>query len=721
VEHPRPRVVPSHYLSENHKAWSPPVIIWWDTEAWREWLEGGGERQTLRLWCARRDIRRHETRAGEVERAGGKTVGELAAQIDAWTAGHKTTWCYSHNLDYDLQLSGLIGQMCALGWQVTGQALASRSPWITIKKGSKRITFACSVSWLRKSLAEIAPGVGMVKPELPGNDAPDAVMRERCAADVDILAAIMGQLLTWWDRRECGYWSATGSATAWNHWRHKYTDGSIWIDRDDDGTEHDRTAIYGGARGVARWGRHDNGPFRELDFTAAYAEIAATRNLPHGRLARFDSASLDDPAIDSADRGMIASCLIRTATARWPLRAQGAVIYPTGEFWTVLASPDIAEARRLGCLVEIGEGRYHRLGGQFRKWGRWCIDTNRPGEHGASYAVRLFAKQAGRAVIGKTAQHGYRTTSRWDEPGVSWRMVHGIDLQTGQAITKTVIAGQGTEVTESGDGDNAYPAILAFVESWCRVMLMRAIYDGAPGAAVAWDTDGMLVDASNYPNLAALKKLTRPLTMREKRSCSWVDVRGPQMIMSDAGNKMSGIPRNTRWNEDGTGEGETWPSLPAQMGAGKEGEVTIQTVRYNYPRLTMMGWLLDDGTVVPADVFRGPDGLPVMRPFDQTAEHAAGRRLAAEQSGPFLQLAHICGAGGACWPGCPRHDPQTRPERRPEAADGPWLSPRHAYALGVSGRPVYPQQWASAAPGPRRARAPRQRRSWRFWRRAAAV
>lgn len=701
---------PSHYLRPNEAEWSPPVVIYFDTEAWRQPAESG-EKQTLRLWAARRDIRRHPRLAGQVDRAHGTTAAQLAAQVDAWTAGHDTAWCYAHNLDYDLQLSAIIGQLGALGWTAGRHALASTSPWIVLHKGSHhRLTFADSLSWLRRGLADIAPGLGKSKPALPGNSDPDAAMFARCLADVDILAGAMRQLLDWWDRERCGKWSYTGSATAWNHWRHKWTDGTIHIGRDDDGCTQDRQAIYGGARGAARFGRQQAGPYAEYDFRTAYAHIARLHNLPHGRLARFGSAPLDDPAIDSPDKGMIAEVTLRTEAPRWPLRTAHGVIYPAGQFTTVLASPDIAEARRLGALVSIGPGRYHRLGSQFRDWAKWSLKASEDGPHGASLGVRLFAKQAGRSVIGKTAQHGYPVTARWDQPGTDWYMETGILATTGAKITRTVIAGRGTETTEAGDGDNAYPAILAFVESYCRVYLMRAINAAGPGAIMAWDTDGMTVDLSKSVSLDQINAATRPLRMRRKALVSWLDIRGPQMIFSPAGNKTSGIPRNTRWNEDGTGEGETWPTLTGQMSRGKEGEVMIATVRFNDPDYSAMGWLCNDGTVIPPQFAVSPDGQAVLLPFDQTDAWAAGRRLADAQSPPWQFLAHVLGA----YPDCPGPDAGCQVRHGAKGRHGD--AARHldarpdAAAAAPRKPPVLPRAWVTDGQAPRPGRAVRRQR-----------
>ena len=718
---PRRPPVQDHYLKPNDKEWSPPVVIWIGTSAQRIPAEGGGETQPLAAFAVRQDIRRHRKRAGETAWRDGTTGAQLAAAIDGLSRGHRTIWAYSMNLDYDLRLTRMIHHLVALGWEVTGHAIGSKTPWVTLKQGSRcHLTLCDAPPLFRHNLREIAPGLVPDEPAAAAALTPDD-HAEKCRAVIRALAAEVGTVMTWWDRTRCGKWGVTMSLCGHNMHRHRFmTPQTIHIGT-DGGADEDRKAIYGGARGIARWGKQDGGPFYYLDFTSAYPHIAATRNLPHGRLHRFTSAELDDPAIDSPDRGMIALCRIRTDQARYPQRIDGRIVYTTGEFDTVLASPEIAEAKRLGHLVAIGPGRYHRLGSEYRAWGSWCISAAKDDGHGASAPVRRFAKHAGRAVIGKTAQHDYKVTTTWEQPDVSWHQVRGTDKRTGHAIVRTVLEGAGEEVVEEGDGQNAYPAILAFVESHVRLRLMRAVHDVAGDSAVAWDTDGFYTTDPDI--LPAVNKVTTPLRMREKPKdrALTMNIRAAQMIFTDARNKTSGIPGNTQWLPDGTGKGLVLQAMSGQGAEGKEETVTIQQVEYKEPSVSEYGWVLANGRVVPFTRMIGPDGWPLIRPWEQESEHRAGYRLAGVQPAAAMRVAHICQAGGACFSSCPVPGHTARPAGVPDPADGPWLTRGQAWARGVSGLPPAPPQpgqpgWVPSAPARRR-----RRRPLLAWRRRSAA
>lgn len=591
-----------HRIRPNHREWSPAQIIWLSaTTTARE--HEIGEFHVLTGWSAILDVRRarNPDETGTVD-AWGELASELADQVSHWCAGQKSVWLYSYDLSFDLAVTRLPVLLKAIGWDVTSHALTSDSPWIRMRSGSCVITMSEARGWLRAPLSVIGADL-----HAEGNDTypidPETPTRYLSSAkNAHRMRAGMLQILQWWDTAGLGSWTLTASSAGWNAYRHMSPGPLPLIIAGDDEASHDRKAIYGGRREAFRWGDLDGGPWSLLDFKSAYPTIAATFPLPVQRMGSFTSMPADSPVINGEQYGIIAEVELETDVPRWPVRVGGRVAYPVGRFITTLAGPEIAEAHRLGCLIRIGPGRLHRLSWHMRDWALWILRAQDGGDDQVPIIARRLVKHWGRAVIGKTAAHGYQTRPLSTLGGDGWtvRQAWNAKLQAPSHLTD--VCGTAAETIATGDGDNAYPAILAFVESWVRMYLSRAIESIPPESVISCDTDGIIASGVSPLTAGYVSSDTGPLEMRIKETYDQVRIIGPQHVITDVNRKLSGIPGNAAEKPDGRLEASLWPKLAWQMEhhlANQAPGYVRPKQTYTLPQSTITAWCMTDGTVLP--------------------------------------------------------------------------------------------------------------------------
>lgn len=654
------RPVPVHRLRPNDKVWTPDAVLFFDTET-RVIPKSDPEVQVLRLWSAKLvDRLPTASNKSEVLRRGGLTSSELADFIEEASIGRPTLWIYAHNLGFDLVTTRLPMVLAGRGWKVTDAAVAGKSPWIRFIKGRKRLTMVDSWSWLPTALEQIGEAVKMVKPELPDADDSEAAWFTRCNADVEILSEAVCTLMNWWDRNALGRWTITGSSCGWNAFRHIPTIQRVVIDPDADGRKADRAAIYGGRRGTWRVGEMRAGPFLELDITAAYPTVAATLPLPLQRRSRFNSLPLDDWRVGHGTWGIIAWCTIATDTPRWPMRTKSGTWYPVGRFQTMLAGPDIAEAARLGALEAIGPGYVHQLGHVMQPWANWCLSVQN-GQHPDSPPVaRIAAKSWGRSVIGKWAGHSHEKTQLGPSPVADWGYEEGWDAASQSKGGMVDLCGQRWWVAASGEPDNAYPAVLAWVESEVRVRLSRVIEAVGPGAVLQCDTDGLIVSQSVLGSPGAggtleapamlkgaaraawateqLEAVCAPLSIRVKRVSRHVTVLGPQHVVTDSGRRFSGIPGLALEGEDGKYRAKIWPKLQWQMANGDPRGYVRPEVASTIKGPYATGWITAKGTVIPPEATITDGGQSVLLAWHKMTRKPRTIRLAEAQNPHLADL-----------------------------------------------------------------------------------
>lgn len=641
------------YLRRNDKVWTPPTLITFDSESWRS-ERPDGEDQRLRLWCARMDDRRSVGgKLAQHHRAQGRDGSELARQVDQWCKGRETVWLYAHNLGYDLTTTRLIEYLCSMGWTVDRCSTIPEYLFLFLSNGRKRLTITDSHHMLPLRLGEIGNMLGMHKLSMPAKDAPDDDWFTYCARDVDVLASAVLTLMEHWDDYALGNWSISGAACGFRAMRHMMPPKSMVLIDDAEGSENDRAGIYGGRRYCWRHGQQPPGRYSELDFTQAHATVAANYPMPVKRGTWFNSLPLNHIAINSRLAMIIAEVEVETDVPRFPCRIDGRVWYPVGRFRTVLASPEIAWARELGCLRAIGRGQFHYLSNALRPFFTRVLDVTSAPNTSYHPLVRAMWKQWGRSVVGKFAQHGYQVTDTGMLTDKPWFYEKAVNAQTGEQYWLVHYDGTIHAARERGDGASAYPAVLALVESYERVAIGKAAERLGPDVIIQCDTDGLWADVGALEHGAAtnlgfdLTDIDRRarvelaidvtnrelghLQLREKHSVGRMSVWGPQNY--DAGNytKHSGRPGRLTEVQDGIWAGNVFPAISHQMTYSNPGVYRLELVSWTRPACVIPAWVLDGGRTAAVEVAAGAGGTQMLAPFDRTRQAASGARLGPAQ------------------------------------------------------------------------------------------
>jgi hypothetical protein len=652
---PRPggRAVPIHRLRPNEAEWTPPAVVFLDTETAQ--TERGDEHLlTLALWCAKvvdRDGSKHKYPTDEYRV--GRTAGELADWLDAVAVGRPTLWCYTHNLNFDLTTTRLPMVMVARGWTIGEFSVRGNAPWIRMRKGSKVLTVVDSFAWLPIALGEIAKLVNLTKPPLPDDTSDVPALTERCRGDVDILARAILELMDWWDRHHLGRWTITGAGCGWNLMRHMHHIRPATIDATPALVEDDRLSVRGGRRDAQRYGQQGGGPFVELDFTAAYPTIAANLLLPTRRrhILKGEPKGGDWLHMDYA--GVAATVTVTTDTPRYPVHYSGVTWHPVGTFTTTLAGPELTDAADRGDIVAWHGGQVHQMGDHLMPWAQWVLAAQRGEIEDVPRVGVLACKSWGRSVIGKFASRSHTAEALGDAPRTGWHYEDAYNVTERRPGAVVDMAGRRWHVTYDTDPDNAYPAVLAWVESHVRLRLGRVL-DRLGVSWVSANTDGIIVDLARIspqgapgsvldayrhrdPQTVAERLCARimgdcePLVLRVKSLSATLDVWGPAQLVTDGVVHAAGIHHNAKRVGERSFVGRDWPKLSWQMQHG-------DAAGYVRPprETTMTGplvhrWVTPQGDALPVRMSLGADGRNRIESWSETGHSLNGHVRAAEQ------------------------------------------------------------------------------------------
>lgn len=667
---------PAHYIKPAGKTYTPAAVIFLDTES-RQDTRLDVEYHTLRNFECQLVRRRDRRRPGEHLTVTGTSCQEIADSVNAWASYGDSTWLYCHNLTFDLTVSQLATYLGEHGWELSSRfAIGGDSMWAVLHKGAKQrtvtdkkggreitrervtwahtLTLADSASLFPGPLAQLGPLVGVPKPALPKEDDSDDAWAARCHADVDIMRLAVLQLMDWWDVNDLGHWGFTGASQAWQTYKRTLDPKQVVIDHDPAILEFERQAVYGGRRDAFRVGPLPPGRYGEIDLEAAYTTVAASFPLPAKVACQVNDTHRALALSGRVPAGMLAEVTIQTSVPRWPCRIGNRVFYPVGRFKSVLAAPDIKAAAAAGSLVAVGQGVLFTLTNHLRAWADQVLGWVRDRTGAIPGAVRIWAKLAARAVIGKFAQKGWRTEETVGPLLDGWSVDPISDGWTGARGILTGVNGQYYISWADQRGEHERPAVLAWVEAHVRSRLSGVIAGPFGAGVLQCDTDGVMVSHTEMQRLAgqlparwvsgrkmpagtpevitAWNDSAWPLQFREKTQFQQGEVYGPQHVVLDGKQRFAGMPKGATRTSAETWVARLWPGISWQAQNAPPGAYARPIQSYRVNGTYAAGWVTRDGAVRPVEAATGDDGTVALLPWKATRWAAGGDILGPTQA-----------------------------------------------------------------------------------------
>lgn len=672
--------VPPHYLKPLAAVKVPRKVIAFHAASRTTEIREGKE-HTLRCWSLMGAWRGNGSSDPQVIAANhGTDVDDFIDCLEPALDRSGTTYAYTFNCGYSATLLQIPTTLVKRGWILAKFNITSENVWFKLHKGKKTLVIADIQTIIPEQMPKLADYVGITLETAPNAaTATDEDWQAYCWNHVQIVLLNALICMDYVQKHDLGSWASTGSAIGWNVFRHKFLTHDILITSDRAARDFERMAIRGGRREVFQTAEWESGYFVDIDIRSAYPTIAREFDLPCKRGSRFASVPISWHDSRPKDQGIIARCTVRTNAPLAPAQFGTTTFYPTGEFTTILASPEIDLLRQSGASVEIGMGYRYKLAPIMQKWGEFACGSSGAMADDVPESVRRMVKHWSRATIGRWTMRYMREDPDWratpDAPPVSkigyltfrdedkfWR--DGLQFVKPGAIPTRDVEGfliniDGTPRAFFRDEEprDAFPAIAAWVESICRVILVKLMASQQAGRVMQCDTDGYLVrltdrDILNVNHASFFAKpdvdaiftngcdvpLPKPpehFTISIKGRYTSVYIRGAQQLRLDNQRRMAGIPHNARELAPDLLEAEVYPTYVEQMRHGRRGVFISHDVTFTTKTTIAAGWRERSGRVTPVEM-RVKDGVNIILQPKWSMLTTPGRKLAQHQH-PILE------------------------------------------------------------------------------------
>lgn len=553
-------------MSRRPKCW-----FYMDTES-RVESDAIGGAQVWRLGVVAHDHRKDgPDRWREPELDAFDTPAELWAWVDARCRPGERAIFIAHNLAFDLRIAQAFTILPAMGWTMDRIRLDTEQTQVRWRDGKRTLLMIDSLAWLPAALAKIGEDIGTPKEPLPEPDAPADEWLARCMGDVQILRAAWRLVLDWVRVEDLGCWQSSGASQAWSAWRHRFMTDRVLVHDDDAVRALERRACWGGRAEAWKMGRHGDGPYSEFDFQCAYLAIARDVLLPARPVGVVDRPTLAEVLALTERAAVLTRCHVTTDVPIVPAELDGMIVWPTGDFDTVLWDCELRLAVENGATVEPIEAVvYHRrpILKAFAEW-LWPMATGEAPD--CDPIVHRVAKHWARAIVGRFGVRYREWVPFGEAHGPDVMLRHVADTVTGEHYRLISIGDRTLREGEVLEGENAVPAVMGAVMAELRCRLWRSMMVAGLVHVLHVDTDGLIVD-----QVGTARLLESPIEgLRVKGEYPSVEIFATRQLWLDGIVRATGVPRRAKRIGPRTFRGEVWPQLSTSLLAGEHDAVRV--------------------------------------------------------------------------------------------------------------------------------------------------
>ena len=459
----------------------------------------------------------------------------------------------AHNLDYDAQILDFNHRLPELGYKLT-RAILEPGKWVQRwQKGSRAggngarsLLLVDLGNFFPVPLRDLAIRVGMKKGRMPAFDDPDEQWLSYCRQDVEIELAILREWLRFRDEHDLGYFAPTMAGQVFNAFRHRFMHHQIYVHVHADVTALERASYYGGRCQEFWRGRAPRIPYTHVDTNSMYGSVMYDERFPTKQVGHYGSVSTAALGTMLQTHAAIALVRVRTDVPAFPLRRESKIVFPLGEFDTVLATPELKLAIEYGYLRSVSEVVTYEQAPIFREYADYFWKLRQRARRMNDEWTSKTAKQFLAALHGKFGQRIFTSELIALDSRQEDEIWTEYDIDDESWYEYRALAGRVERRIREINGRDTLIAIPSHVTSYARVKLWRWMIEAGLEHIMYVDTDSLIVKREGFRRIADDVNTDALGGLRVIGKTNLLYIRGPKWYRFGSENKRAGIPHNAR-------------------------------------------------------------------------------------------------------------------------------------------------------------------------------
>lgn len=476
---------------------------------------------------------------------------DMQQYIESLARVKTTLYIIAHNVFFDLQASDFYYWFTKQGWKLDFVYDKGLVYILSISKDKKRIRCISSTNFFQCSLKQLGKMVGLEKLDVDFEESTHEELKTYCHRDVEIVKLAIEQYLRFLDVHGFGNFMLTKASQAFTAYRTRFLSHKIYTHRDEELSEFEKEAYFGGRVECFQIGEVKNGPFISLDVNSMYSFVMRTFSYPTKVIDVIKNPDYDQIRVARHNNCVVAKVYLETDEPAYPLRKNNKIIFPVGRFPVYLCTEGLNYAVNHNHLVNVEEMAVYEKDHIFDDYVDYLYPLKDTYNEEGNLIWRQLVKDFLNGLYGKFAQKTALTEIEEDITFDGYYREEILDLVTGKKEIITKLFNK--TFIEWGDktGKNSFIAIAAHVTEYSRFYLYKLMKEVGLNNVLYVDTDSLKIRQKHRKYLADYIDENRIGGLKIEEKFKRFVIHAPKDYETEKHVIMKGVPSRAELTPEG--------------------------------------------------------------------------------------------------------------------------------------------------------------------------
>jgi len=431
-----------------------------------------------------------------------KTIGEYVDILKDKLSKRSKLYIFAHNVGFDVRVLELHTQFATLGWENEPPIINNRVFIWEIKSELGNCVFMDTANYGVMSVDDIGSGLGYDKLKVDFDTVTEDELFTYCIRDVEILEKFILNLITFLEQNNLGAFKSTLASQSLAVFRTRFMNNPPYIHTNPLVLSLERDGYKGGRVECFFIGELPRKDYYYVDVNSMYPFAMSSNRLPL-KLYSYRENIQPEYLLGWIEKYYtIADVTIKTKENAFAYRQRNKLIFPIGEFRTVLHDSEIQYAIENSEIIHIHKIAGYEYGSIFEDYVNFFYEHKKQYTLEGNKPYRTIAKLFQNSLYGKFGQlKPHRKIIYEGKDDKVWREPY-TNLMTGKTSDRIYWFGTLFEEYKEGETLQSCPAIAGAITAIARMRLHEFINIAGKENTFYCDTDSLIVNSKGFSNLS---------------------------------------------------------------------------------------------------------------------------------------------------------------------------------------------------------------------------
>lgn len=527
---------------------------------------------------------------------------KLCQYIEAKALVRPDLYVFAHNIFFDLQAGDFFYWFIRWGWVLDFVYDKGTTYILVIHKDRKCIKCISTTNYFPFTLERLGEFLGLPKLEIDFTKSPRYEKVTYCKRDTEIIKRAIEYYIGFLDKHDLGKFSLARPSQALTAYRYRFMSIPIYRHREEDIMKLESSSYFGGRVECGFIGDLPEDDYISLDVNSMYPYVMKKYKFPTKLIDYREQVDLEEVPDILRNYAAVARVLICTDVPLYPIRKGGKLVFPVGDFETVLCSGSLLEAYKRGHLRCVMEMAIYDKAYIFKDYVKFFSKLKEKYSQEGSAMLREIAKDFLNHLYGKFAQQKDIIEEIEDITFDGYWREEVLDLVTGETEIVTKLFNKRITIFGREPSSSYFVAIASHITDYARLHLYSLMELVGLDKVLYVDTDSIKIRKADMSKLEKYIDAVKVGKLKIEDEFRHFSIYGAKYYITEKGKKIKGIPLKAEYLGDKKYKYTQFAKQTTHLRASVTRFFITEPVIKRVPSRYDKGKVLKGGKVIPFNV-----------------------------------------------------------------------------------------------------------------------